>query len=59
MIALQIAAQLLEMIARRHAQILIAGGIVDHLQLAKQAIFDVRRDAFRMDVIDKKSCNQL
>jgi hypothetical protein len=37
----QLAAQLFEMIARRHAQILIGRRVVDHLELTKQPAFQL------------------
>jgi hypothetical protein len=39
--ALELASQLLEMVAGRHPQILIRRRIVDHLNFAKQAGFQV------------------
>jgi len=40
----QIAAQFLEVIARRDTQVLIRRRIVDHLEFAEQSAFDIRRD---------------
>jgi hypothetical protein len=40
----QFAAQLLEMIAGRYAQILIGRRIVDHLELPEQPAFQAGRD---------------
>src|SRR5690606_37379323 len=50
----QIAAQLLETIARRHPKILIGDRIVDHLQLAKQAGVDIRRHFSGGNVVDEE-----
>jgi hypothetical protein len=52
--ARQLAAQLLEMIARRHTQILVAGRVVHHLELAKGAAFELRRDIPRLDVFEEE-----
>ena len=43
--ARQMAAELLEMIARRRPQVLIGSSVVDHLELPKQPAFEKRRDA--------------
>src|SRR5690606_5157996 len=40
----KIAAQLLEVIAGRHTQVLIGHGVVNHLKLAEQAGFKIWRD---------------
>jgi hypothetical protein len=40
----KIAAQFLEVIARRDTQILIRRRIVDHLEFAEQAVFEIGRD---------------
>jgi hypothetical protein len=40
----KIAAQYFEVIARRDTQILIRRRIVDHLEFAKQAVFEIGRD---------------
>src|SRR5579872_2899257 len=53
----QSAAQPLEVIAGRHAQILIGGRIVDHLELAKDADFEIGRDVLGGYIIDKE-CTQ-
>jgi len=37
----EIAAQLLEMIAGRHAQILICRGIIDHLEFAEETAIEI------------------
>ena len=50
----QIAAQLLEVIAGRHAQVLIGRRIVDHLELAKQAAFEIGWDVPRADILDEE-----
>ncbi len=48
------AAQLLEMVAGRRSQIAVRGRIVDHLELAEQAIFQIGRDFLRSDVVDEE-----
>ena len=48
--AVEMAAQLLEMIARRRPQILVASRVVDHLEPAEQAIFKVGRNVSRTGV---------
>lgn len=50
----QIAAQLLEMIAGWHPQVLIGRRIVDHLELPKEAAFKIRRNASRPHIFDKE-----
>jgi hypothetical protein len=41
--ARQVAAELFEVVARRHPQIRIGGRIVDHLEFAKQPAFEIGR----------------
>jgi hypothetical protein len=48
MIPREIAAQFLEMIARRHPQILIGGRVVEHLKPAKQPTFEIWRYVSRL-----------
>jgi hypothetical protein len=48
------APQLLEMVTGRRSQIAVRGGIVDHLDFAEQAFFQIGRDFLRPDVIDEK-----
>jgi hypothetical protein len=43
------------MIARRNPQVLIGGGVVDHLELAEHSAFQVRWDIPRTDVIHEKT----
>jgi len=50
----QIAAQLLEVIAGRHAQVLIGHGIVDHLELSEQPGFEIGRNVAGADIVDKE-----
>jgi hypothetical protein len=50
----QIAAQLLEMVAGRHAQFLIGHRVVDHLELPKEAAFEIGRDISRLDILDEE-----
>ena len=50
----EIAAQLLEVIAGRHAQVLIDHGVVNHLELAEQAGFKIGRDVAGMGIIHEK-----
>jgi hypothetical protein len=57
--AVEIAPQFFEMVARRHTQILIRHGIINHLQLAKQSAFYVRRDFLRVGVVDEKTVKPL
>jgi len=52
--AREIAAQFLEMIAGRHAQVLVGRRVVDHLDFAEQAIFQIGRDFLRPDVVDEE-----
>jgi len=40
-------AQLLEVIAGRHPQVLIGRRVVDHLELAKEPAFEIGRDVPR------------
>jgi hypothetical protein len=42
--ALELPAQFLEMVTGRNAQILVAGRIADHLQLAKEPVREIRRN---------------
>ena len=51
----QIAAQLLEVIAGRHAQVLIGRRIVDHLKLAEQPGFKIGRDVAGMGIVHEES----
>src|SRR5487761_375089 len=53
--ARKIAAQLFEMIAGRHTQILIGRRIVNHLELAKKAAFEIGRDLPGAGIFDKES----
>jgi hypothetical protein len=53
--ARKIAAQLLEMIAGRHTQILIGRRIVNHLELAKKTAFEIGRDVPGAGILDKES----
>ena len=55
----QIAAQLLEVIAGRHAQVLIDRRVVDHLELPKEAAFKIRRDVPRSDIFDEEGAQPL
>jgi hypothetical protein len=50
----QIAAQLFEMIARWHPQVLIRRGIVDHLDFSKQAIFQIGRNFPGFCILDEE-----
>src|SRR5690606_10815912 len=50
----QIAAQLLKVIAGRHAQVLIGHGVVNHLELAEQTGLKIRRDVARTNIIHKE-----
>src|SRR4051794_15288926 len=43
----QIAAQLLEMIARWDAQVLVGRGVVDHLELAEKTALEIARNVPR------------
>src|SRR3981081_3407685 len=53
--AREIAAQFLEMIAGRHAQVLVGRRVVDHLELPKETAFEIGRNATRSDILDEKS----
>jgi len=44
--ALQVATQFFEVITRRNSQVLICCRVINHLKLAKQSGFKVRRDIF-------------
>jgi len=50
----QVAAQLPEVIAGRHPQVLIGRRVVDHLQLAEEPAFEVGRDVPRPRVFDEE-----
>src|SRR6185312_3527596 len=52
--AIEMAAQLLEMVTGRRSQIAVRRRIVDHLELAEQAIFQVGRDFLRSGVVDEE-----
>jgi hypothetical protein len=52
--ACQVAVQLLEMVARRYAQIPIGCRVVDHLKLPKQTTFEVGWDISRPDIFGEK-----
>jgi len=54
----QFAAQLLEMIAGGNPQVPVSSGVVDHLELAENPTFQVRRDIPRADVIHEKRTQQ-
>jgi hypothetical protein len=49
----QVAAQLFEVIAERHPQVLINCPVVDHLELAKVPAFEVRRNVPRLGILDE------
>jgi hypothetical protein len=51
----QIAAQLLEVIAGRHAQVLIGHGVVDHLEFSEQPGFKIGRDVTGMGIVYEES----
>jgi hypothetical protein len=51
----QIAAQLLEVIAGRHAQVLIGHGVVDHLEFSEQPGFKIGRDITGMGIVYEES----
>jgi phage tail sheath gpL-like len=51
----QIAAQLLEVIAGRHAQVLIGHGVVNHLELSEQPGFKIRQDITGMGIVHEES----
>lgn len=53
--AFEIAAQLLEMIAGWHTQILIDHRVVNHLELAEQAAFEVGRNIAGVGIFYEKS----
>jgi hypothetical protein len=53
--AREVAAELLEVIARGYTQVPIVGRVVEHLKSAKQPTFEIGRDVSRLDVIDEKS----
>jgi hypothetical protein len=55
----EIAAQLFEVVAGRRAEILIGGGVVDHLQLPKEAARKVGRDISRRNVLDKEEAQPI
>jgi hypothetical protein len=50
----QIAAQFLEMVARRHSQILVGRGIVNHLELPEHPIFQIGWNIPRLYISDKE-----
>jgi hypothetical protein len=50
----QIAAQLLEMVAGRHPQILVGHGIVNHLMLPKHPVFQISWNIPRSYISDKE-----
>jgi hypothetical protein len=50
----QIASQLLEMVAGRHAQVLIGCGVVEHLEPPKEAAFEIRRDVPRPHILNEE-----
>jgi hypothetical protein len=52
--AVEMAPQLLEMVAGRRSQVAVRCRIVDHLYFAEQAIFQVGRDFLRHDVVDEE-----
>src|SRR5438105_15918428 len=52
--ALKIAAQLFEMIAGRHPQVLIRRCIIEHLDLAEEPFFQTGRNLLRSDVLDEE-----
>lgn len=53
--AFEIAAQLLEMVAGRHTQILIDRRVVNHLELAEQAAFEIGRNIAGVGVVHEES----
>jgi hypothetical protein len=59
MVTVERALQLLEMIARRHPQVLVGGGVVDHLQAAKQSAFKICWDMARMDIVYEEGTQPL
>ena len=50
----QFTAQLLEVIAGRHAQVLIGHGVVNHLELPEQPGFEIGRNVAGADIIHKE-----
>lgn len=50
-------AQFLKMIAGRHTQIPITGGIIDHLKTAKQTVFKVSRNLAGANIVHEE-CTQ-
>jgi hypothetical protein len=50
----EIAAQLLVVIAGRHAQVLIGHGVADHLELAEQTGFEIGWDAARAHILHEE-----
>jgi hypothetical protein len=50
----QVATQLLEMIAGRYTQILIGCCVVDHLELAKEPVFEIGWDIPRSLILDEE-----
>src|SRR5207244_3991351 len=52
--ARQVAAELLEVIAWRHPQILIGSRIIDHLELAKQPAFQIGRDVPPLPILNEE-----
>src|SRR5271154_437317 len=52
---LLIAAQLLEVIAGRHAQVLIGHGVVNHLEFSEQPGFKIGRNVTGMGIVHEES----
>src|SRR3546814_18671214 len=50
----QIAAQLLEMVAGRHAQVLVGYHVVDHLELAEESAFEIGRYVLGAPIVHKE-----
>jgi hypothetical protein len=50
----QLASQLLEMVARRHAQVLVRRRVIDHLELAEESAFEIGRDEPRARIIGEE-----
>src|SRR3546814_2474957 len=50
----QIAAQLLEMVAGRHAQVLVGYRVVDHLELAEESAFEIGRHVLGAPIVHKE-----
>src|SRR3546814_14365936 len=50
----QIAAQLLEMVAGRHAQVLVGYRVVDHLELAEESAFEIGRYVLGAPIVHKE-----